>query len=43
MLLKEKTMKQIELADKAKIQDTYGIYKHCMYIPSEEKFAKKIG
>ena len=31
-----------ELTDKNEIGETYNIYKHCMYMPTEEKFNKKI-
>lgn len=31
----------IELTDKGDISMTYDIYKHCMYMPTEEKFNKK--
>lgn len=32
----------IELTDKNEVYKTYEIYKHCMYMPTEEKFNKKI-
>ncbi len=32
----------IQLTDKNEICETYDIYKHCMYMPTEEKFNKKI-
>ena len=32
----------IELTKKCDIFETYDIYKHCMYMPSKEKFDKKI-
>lgn len=32
----------IELTDKSEIYETYDIYKACMYMPTEEKFNKKI-
>lgn len=32
----------IELTHKNEIFQTYEIYKHCMFMPSEEKFNKKI-
>lgn len=34
--------KLIELNDKNEICKTYEFYKHCMFIPTEEKFKKKI-
>ena len=36
-------LKLIELTDKSEIQKTYEIYKHCMFMPTKEKFDKKIG
>ena len=33
----------MELTDREKILQTYDIYKHCMYMPTEEAFRKKIG
>lgn len=35
-------LKLIELNDKSEILKTYDIYKHCMFMPTEEKFSKKI-
>lgn len=35
-------LKLIELNDKSEILKTYDIYKHCMFMPTEEKFNKKI-
>ena len=32
----------IELTHKSDVCKTYEIYKHCMYMPNEEKFKKKI-
>ena len=32
----------IELKARDEILSAYGIYKHCMYMPSMEKFEKKI-
>ena len=32
----------IELTHKSEVCKTYGIYKHCMFMPTEEKFNKKI-
>ena len=36
-------MKLIELIQKDEILQTYEIYKHCMFMPTKEKFDKKIG
>jgi len=35
-------LKLIELTDRNEIYKTYDIYKHCMFMPTEEKFNKKI-
>ena len=35
-------MKLIELTNKEEILQTYGIYKHCMFMPTEEKFNTKV-
>ena len=35
-------MNLIELAHKNDILQTYEIYKHCMFMPTEEKFNKKV-
>ena len=35
-------LKLIELINKNEIIKTYEIYKHCMFLPTEEKFNKKI-
>ena len=35
-------MKLIELTHKNEILQTYGIYKHCMFMPTEEKFNTKV-
>ena len=35
-------LKLIELTDKDSICKTYGIYKYCMFMPTQEKFNKKI-
>lgn len=35
-------LKLIELTDRDEICKTYDIYKHCMFMPTEEKFNKKI-
>ena len=35
-------MKLIELTHKNEILSTYEIYKHCMFMPTEEKFNQKI-
>ena len=35
-------MKLIELTHKNEILQTYEIYKHCMFMPTEEKFNQKI-
>ena len=35
-------MKLIELTHKNEILQTYEIYKHCMFMPTEEKFYQKI-
>ena len=35
-------LKLIELIDKNEIFKTYEIYKHCMFMPTEEKFSEKI-
>jgi len=32
----------IELTHKSEVCKTYGIYKHCMFMPTEEKFNKKM-
>ncbi len=34
--------KLIELTDKNEASKTYEIYKHCMFMPTEEKFNRKI-
>jgi ribosomal protein S18 acetylase RimI-like enzyme len=34
-------LKLIELNNKNDIYETYDIYKHCMFMPTEEKFYKK--
>ena len=36
-------MKLIELTCKNEILQTYEIYKHCMFMPTEEKFSTKVG
>ena len=35
-------MNLIELTHKNDILQTYEIYKHCMFMPTEEKFNKKV-
>ena len=35
-------LKLIELTNKQDVCKTYEIYKHCMFMPTEEKFNKKI-
>ena len=35
-------LKLIELTHKNEVCQTYEIYKHCMFMPTEEKFNKKI-
>ncbi len=35
-------LKLIELTDKNAIRKTYEIYKHCMFMPTKEKFNNKI-
>ena len=35
-------LKLIELINKNEIIKTYEIYKHCMFMPTEEKFSEKI-
>ena len=35
-------LKLIELTNKNEICKTYDIYKHCMFMPTEDKFNKKI-
>ena len=35
-------LKLIELTDKNDILKTYDTYKYCMFMPTEEKFSKKI-
>lgn len=35
-------LKLIELTNKDDILKTYDIYKYCMFLPTEEKFSKKI-
>ena len=35
-------MNLIELTHKNDILQTYEIYKHCMFMPTEEKFSKKV-
>ena len=35
-------MKLIELTNINEISQTYGIYKHCMFMPTEEKFNTKV-
>lgn len=35
-------LKLIELTNKNEICKTYEIYKHCMFMPTEEKFNKKV-
>ncbi len=35
-------LKLIELTDKSEIRKTYEIYKHCMFMPTKEKFNSKI-
>ena len=35
-------LKLIQLTDRKEILSTYNIYKFCMYMPTEEKFNKKI-
>ena len=35
-------LKLIELTHKSEVYKIYEIYKHCMYMPNEEKFNKKI-
>ena len=32
----------IELTDRSDVFGTYDVYKHCMYMPTEEKFKKKM-
>lgn len=32
----------IPLSNRSDIKSTYGIYRHCMYLPTEEKFIKKV-
>lgn len=32
----------IELTNKKEISQIYGIYKHCMFMPNEEKFNEKV-
>ena len=35
-------MKLIELTDRAEVAKLYGVYKHCVYMPTQEKFNKKV-
>ena len=35
-------MKLVELTHKNDVLQTYEIYKHCMFMPTEEKFNKKV-
>ena len=35
-------MKLIELTDRAEVAKLYDVYKHCMYMPTQEKFNKKV-
>jgi len=32
----------IELTDRERILQVYGIYRHCMYMPTQEKFSRKV-
>lgn len=34
-------LKLIELTHKNEVCQTYEIYKHCMFMPAEEKYSKK--
>ena len=34
-------LKLVELTHKTEVCHTYEIYKHCMYMPTEEKFSRK--
>ena len=35
-------MKLIQLTDRAEVAKLYDVYKHCMYMPTQEKFDKKV-
>ncbi|MBO7275476.1 MAG: GNAT family N-acetyltransferase [Clostridia bacterium] len=35
-------LKLVELTDKNDVCEIYDIYKHCMFMPTEEKFNKKV-
>ena len=35
-------MKLIKLTDRAEVAKLYEVYKHCMYMPTQEKFNKKV-